>query len=88
MQSTKSYLALITSNSTIGGVIPPHILNPALDFLASSLSTFLCSVVSTPQVKRLFAMLLLLLHDENELGLSVLLSKSKQNVIFNPIPLM
>jgi hypothetical protein len=38
------------SNSTLAEKIPSHVLNPCLDFLSSAISTFTCSVVSTPQM--------------------------------------
>ncbi|KAJ1402034.1 mitochondrial carrier domain-containing protein, partial [Ochromonadaceae sp. CCMP2298] len=49
-ETTKVWMARVTQNSTLSRVVPPHLLNPLLDFLSSSTSTFLCSVVSTPQM--------------------------------------
>lgn len=45
-ERTKSLLAAATSNSSV----PQRFMNPTLDFLASSISTFACSVISTPQM--------------------------------------
>mmetsp|Transcript_7277 Transcript_7277/g.12089 ORF Transcript_7277/g.12089 Transcript_7277/m.12089 type:complete len:442 (+) Transcript_7277:132-1457(+) len=49
-ETTKMQMAKLTGNTTLARLVPPHVLNPALDFLASSISTFICSVVSTPQM--------------------------------------
>lgn len=49
-ESTKSKLFSAARNSTISQHIPLNILNPSLDFLSSAISTFICSVISTPQM--------------------------------------
>jgi hypothetical protein len=50
-ETARTELARITANSTIiQKFIPSKVLNPLLDFLASSISTFICSVISTPQM--------------------------------------
>ncbi len=40
----------LTHSLTVVQNIPHRVLNPLLDFLSSALSTFICSVVSTPQM--------------------------------------
>jgi len=53
-ETTKSTLASIATNSTISNaittVIPKNIFNNILDFLSSAVSTFICSIISTPQM--------------------------------------
>lgn len=50
-ETAKSELARITGNSTIfKKIIPRSVTNPLLDFLSSSMSTFVCSIISTPQM--------------------------------------
>jgi len=49
-ETTKKEMLRLLTNSTIANAFPARFLNPALDFLSSSVSTFICSVVSTPQM--------------------------------------
>lgn len=49
-ETTKKYLAVLATNSTMFAAVPRQMLNPLLDFLSSSISTFICSIVSTPQM--------------------------------------
>ena len=53
-ETAKSTLASIATNSTISNaittVIPKNIFNNILDFLSSAVSTFICSIISTPQM--------------------------------------
>ena len=53
-ETAKSTLASIATNSTISNaittVIPKNIFNNILDFLSSAISTFICSIISTPQM--------------------------------------
>ena len=53
-ETTKTALASIATNSTISNVmttiIPKNIFNNILDFLSSAISTFICSIISTPQM--------------------------------------
>jgi hypothetical protein len=42
---------MIFSNQTsLNKHVPTKVLNPVLDFLSSAVSTFVCSIVSTPQM--------------------------------------
>ena len=50
IETTKKFLAHLTSLYDLTRYIPVHILNPLLDFLSSCVSTFICSVISTPQM--------------------------------------
>ena len=53
-ETTKTALASIATNSTISNfmttIIPKKIFNNVLDFLSSAVSTFICSIISTPQM--------------------------------------
>ena len=49
-ETTKTQLALLSTNSTLARIVPVKLLNPLLDFLSSAISTFICSIVSTPQM--------------------------------------
>ena len=54
VQSAKAWLVQLTHNSSLASsCLPPGLLGPLLDFASSCLSTFVCSVVSTPQVRKL-----------------------------------
>ena len=37
-------------NSSLSRQVSPRLLNPCIDFASSAISTFICSVVSTPQM--------------------------------------
>lgn len=50
IENTKKVLALWSILFNMKSVIPTHILNPMLDFLSSCVSTFICSIISTPQM--------------------------------------
>ena len=53
-ETTKSALASFSTNTTISNaittIIPKNIFNNVLDFLSSAISTFICSIISTPQM--------------------------------------
>lgn len=49
-ETTKIELARLSIELDLSSVVPKNILDPILDFLSSAISTFICSVVSTPQV--------------------------------------
>eukprot|EP01038_Epipyxis_sp_PR26KG_P012968 gene12968-17389_t len=49
-ETTKKELARLSIKLKWMQVIPQKILNPLLDFLSSAISTFICSVISTPQM--------------------------------------
>lgn len=44
------HLSRVAQNSTLLQRVPSRVLNPAMDFLSSSISTFICSIISTPQM--------------------------------------
>ena len=48
-ETTKQQLVLFT-NTSFAKKLPSKYLNPLLDFLSSSISTFVCSIISTPQM--------------------------------------
>lgn len=50
IENTKKALALWSVAFNMKSIIPAHILNPLLDFLSSCVSTFICSIISTPQM--------------------------------------
>lgn len=50
-ETTKLELARLAIELDLSSVIPKHLLDPILDFFSSAISTFICSVVSTPQVR-------------------------------------
>jgi hypothetical protein len=49
-ETTKIELARLSIELDLSSVVPKNILDPILDFLSSAISTFICSIVSTPQV--------------------------------------
>ena len=49
-ETTKIELARLSIELDLSSVIPKNVLDPILDFLSSAISTFICSIVSTPQV--------------------------------------
>jgi len=49
-ETTKIHLSRVAQNSTLLQRVPSRVLNPMLDFLSSSISTFICSIISTPQM--------------------------------------
>ena len=49
-EMTKRKLAELVQNSTLHHNVPSNILVPCLDFSSSAISTFICSIVSTPQM--------------------------------------
>ena len=49
-ETTKTELAKFAKSLKLSDIIPNHILNPIEDFLSSAISTFVCSIVSTPQM--------------------------------------
>eukprot|EP01036_Dinobryon_divergens_P031943 gene31943-41437_t len=49
-ETTKKELARFVKKSSLDSYIPLRYLNPAMDFLSSSVSTFICSTISTPQM--------------------------------------
>ena len=50
IENTKKQLLLISNALDVEKIIPKHILTPLMDFLSSCVSTFICSVISTPQM--------------------------------------
>ena len=49
-ETIKHTIADLVSNTTLSDKIPTNILNPCMDFASSAVSTFICSVISTPQM--------------------------------------
>eukprot|EP01034_Spumella_vulgaris_P025175 gene25175-31604_t len=49
-ETTKKQVSTFVHNRHLVSAIPERILNPLLDFLSSALATFVCSIVSTPQM--------------------------------------
>lgn len=50
IENTKKQLSYWSEKLEFEKVIPKHILTPMMDFLSSCVSTFICSVISTPQM--------------------------------------
>ena len=50
IENSKKALAFWSIALNLKKTIPTHILNPLLDFLSSCVSTFICSIISTPQM--------------------------------------
>jgi solute carrier family 25 S-adenosylmethionine transporter 26 len=50
IEKTKKVLALWSAMFHLDRLVPQHLLNPLMDFLSSCVSTFICSVISTPQM--------------------------------------
>lgn len=49
-ETAKVMLSKISQNSTLAKILPQSVLQPTMDFLSSSISTLLCSVISNPQM--------------------------------------
>jgi len=49
-ETTKKELTLLSRKLQVSRVIPQSLLTPLEDFCSSALSTFICSIVSTPQM--------------------------------------
>lgn len=49
-ESTKASMARFSDHNNLAEAVSPSILNPLLDFTASAIATFICSIVSTPQM--------------------------------------
>jgi len=49
-ETTKTQLARLSVDLRLARFVPAHILGPLEDFTSSAVSTFICSVISTPQM--------------------------------------
>lgn len=49
-ETTKTRLTKLVKDLQLDRYFPQHLLNPLMDFISSAISTFICSIVSTPQM--------------------------------------